>query len=142
MDRIHVAEHQNARLVARRIAADPQDVAKGRRRLLALAHGAGSFEEARNRLEHAVDACGVARWAFDLNDAADVGKDGVAVDRVLKKGGHVGPSVGGAVVFQSHQNSTHESCARITLSLNVVRIWNVLFPWRDRRDIGQPAVSR
>jgi hypothetical protein len=33
---------------------------------------------------------------------------------VLKKGGHVGPSVGGAVVFQLHQDSTHEFCTRIT----------------------------
>jgi isopentenyl phosphate kinase len=99
MDSIHVAEHRNAKLVARRIATDTQDIAKGRRRLLALAHGAGSFEHERNRFEHAVDTCDVARGAFDLHDAADVGKDGVAVDRVLKKGGHVGPSVGGAVGF-------------------------------------------
>src|SRR6266540_4293851 len=87
---------------------------------------AGSFEEGRNPFEHAVDACDVARGAFDLHDAADVGKDGVAVDRVLKKGGHVGPSVGGAVVFQLHQNSAHEFCPRITQSANVVRIWNGL----------------
>ena len=40
------------------------------------------FEEGRNRFEHAVDACDVARGTFDLDDAADVGKDGVAVDRV------------------------------------------------------------
>jgi hypothetical protein len=46
-----------------------------------------------NRFEHAVDARGVARGAFDLHDAADVGKDGVRAGVNWRFGGWAGPVI-------------------------------------------------
>jgi hypothetical protein len=87
-------------------------------RVLLSSRSAGSLEEARNRSEHG-DGCDVARGAFDLHDTPDVGKDGIAVDRVLKKGDHVDPSVGGPGVFQVAQNSALESIARAIYGLTL-----------------------
>ena len=52
MHGIHVAQHQDARLVACRIAAHAQDVAKRTDCWLPFAYGPGAFEELHDRVEH------------------------------------------------------------------------------------------
>jgi enamine deaminase RidA (YjgF/YER057c/UK114 family) len=135
MDRIDVAEHQNARLAARRITGDAQNIAKDRRRLLAFAHSAVPSKEDAIA-SGSVDARDVARRAFDLHDAPGIGKDGTAVDRVLKKGGHFQLSVGDPVVFQVAQNFALKSIAR---PFTGAQAWAVIaFP----RALGHTFVPR
>src|SRR6516162_4187850 len=78
MNGIHMTQHQDARLVAAGMTAHPQNVTERIAGEIAFAHGTSTVEEMHNRLEHAVDAGGMARGALDRNDAADVVENGVA----------------------------------------------------------------
>src|SRR5262249_15608636 len=67
---IHMAEYQDAWLVARRITAHQQHVAERIRRQLTLQCGAGSLERPCDRFEYAIDTRRVARRTLDCHDVA------------------------------------------------------------------------
>lgn len=75
------------------MAAHAQDVAERSRGGITFAQCTGAVEEIDDLFQDTVDAGWMARRALNLNNAANVAQNGIAVDAVVKKGGHVIPNV-------------------------------------------------
>ena len=91
MHGVDVAQHQNAWLASLWITAHAQHVAEPVVDLEALHRRAGAGKPARDRVQHAIDAGGVAGGALDASDLLDIGEDGSAVDAAIEEGRHLSP---------------------------------------------------